>query len=250
METVPSYSRRTASPSVACLDPGRGCVVSAIGGTARCPRPECCRGPPSGWARRPGSHHPRCGCGSRGWPRTDRMSTTLYRGRLHAPGDPTALLVRDGEIAWVGARRRRRPGRRDRRPRRPADHAGLRRRARARDLHRPGPARPRPHRHRLARRRSRPGRAGHPGRRRPPTARPRLGRTRWPERRPPTSAELDRASYGGGGLPVPDRRPLRGRLHRPARRGAARPAAWPASADGPPDPRRPPRARAPPRTPL
>ncbi len=31
------------------------------------------------------------------------MTTTLYRdGRLHAPGDPTALLVRDGEIAWVG----------------------------------------------------------------------------------------------------------------------------------------------------
>ena len=31
------------------------------------------------------------------------MGTTLYRGRVYAPGDPTALLVRDGEIAWVGA---------------------------------------------------------------------------------------------------------------------------------------------------
>ena len=30
-------------------------------------------------------------------------TTTLYRGRVYAPGDPTALLVRDGEIAWVGA---------------------------------------------------------------------------------------------------------------------------------------------------
>jgi hypothetical protein len=31
------------------------------------------------------------------------MRTTLYRGRVHAPGTPDALLVRDGEIAWVGA---------------------------------------------------------------------------------------------------------------------------------------------------
>jgi predicted amidohydrolase YtcJ len=31
------------------------------------------------------------------------MGTTLYRGRVHAPGTPDALLVRDGEIAWLGA---------------------------------------------------------------------------------------------------------------------------------------------------
>ena len=34
---------------------------------------------------------------------TEPMPTTLYRnGRVHAPGNPSAVLVRDGEIGWVG----------------------------------------------------------------------------------------------------------------------------------------------------
>ena len=125
------------------------------------------------------------------------MTSTLYRhGRIHAAGAPTALMVRDGEIAWVG----------DSDSAGPADatvelagalltpafvdahvHAtstglallGLDLTAttsltQALDLV------------------ERAARAS--------GGRPLLGHgwdeTRWPERRPPTSAELDRASYG------------------------------------------------------
>jgi predicted amidohydrolase YtcJ len=125
------------------------------------------------------------------------MATTLFRaGRLHAPGDPTALLVDGDRIGWVG--RTEDAG--------PADavvdlagayvtpafvdahvHAtstglaltGL-------DLSATGS---------LAAALDAVERAA-----RAAGGRPLLGHgwdeTRWPERRPPTSAELDRASYG------------------------------------------------------
>jgi predicted amidohydrolase YtcJ len=125
------------------------------------------------------------------------MASTLYRdGRLHAPGAPTALLVRDGVIAWAG----------DSADAGPADetvelggalltpafvdahvHAtstglallGLDLTATAS----------------LADALEQVERAA-----RASGGRPLLGHgwdeTRWPERRAPTSAELDRASYG------------------------------------------------------
>ncbi|HEV7658101.1 MAG TPA: amidohydrolase family protein [Mycobacteriales bacterium] len=125
------------------------------------------------------------------------MATTLYRdGRFHAPGNPSALLVRDGTIAWAGD----------------GDRAGS-----ADETVELGgalvtPAFVDPHVHStstglallgldltatasLAQALGLVERAA-----RAAGGRPLLGHgwdeTRWPERRPPTSAELDRASYG------------------------------------------------------
>src|SRR5829696_1587131 len=128
---------------------------------------------------------------------TEPMPTTLYRnGRVHAPGNPSAVLVRDGEIGWVG----------DAAAAGPAEHTV--------DL---GGALLTPafvdaHVHAtstglailgldltstpsLSAALAAVERAA-----RSSGGRPLLGHgwdeTRWPERRPPTSAELDRASYG------------------------------------------------------
>lgn len=124
------------------------------------------------------------------------MGTTLYRGRVYAPGDPTALLVRDGEIAWVGAATDAGPadetvdaGDRLITPAFVDAHVHATSTGLAlvgldlTDAASLGDALDRVERATRA--------AG---------GRPLLGHgwdeSRWPERRPPTSAELDRASYG------------------------------------------------------
>ena len=141
------------------------------------------------------------------------------------PGDRDA--VEGDRIVWVGDRgprdgvggRRRTHGGR---PRRRPGHPGLRRRATCTPS---GPASPldraRPDR-RASLRRTCSTRWPRTPPRRPAT------RSSWsatagtrpagPSARPPTGAELDRAAPGRRGLPVPRRRPLRGRLPRPARR--------------------------------
>jgi predicted amidohydrolase YtcJ len=123
--------------------------------------------------------------------------TTLYRnGHLYAPGGPTALLVRDGEIAWVGAGSAAGPADET------VDLAGAL----------VTPAFVDAHVHTtstglallgldltattsLAEALDQVERAA-----RASGGRPLLGHgwdeTRWPERRPPTLTELDRASYG------------------------------------------------------
>jgi predicted amidohydrolase YtcJ len=124
------------------------------------------------------------------------MGTTLYRGRVYAPGDPGALLVEDDRIAWVGAA---------------ADAGPADRTVDAGDRL-ISPAFVDAHVHAtstglallgldltatpsLAAALDQVERAA-----RASGGRPLLGHgwdeTRWPERRPPTTTELDRASYG------------------------------------------------------
>ncbi len=100
----------------------------------------------------------------------------------------------------VGRQRGRGRGDERRRHRRPGGRLGrarVRRRPRARHLDRPGADRAGPHRLPVAGGGAGPGRAGRAQGPRGSGAGYRLGRDRWPEQRPPTAAELDRASYGG-----------------------------------------------------
>ena len=117
----------------------------------------------------------------------------------------------------LGALRRQRGPRR--RARRPAGHAGLRRRPRAPGADRVRRGQRGPHRGRQPARGARRARRAHPHHLLAGGARLRAGtRPRWPEQRPFTREELDRATGRPAGVPRPGRRALRRGLHRVPRR--------------------------------
>ena len=175
---------------------------------------------------------------------------TLYRGgSVYSPDDPfaTALVVDGATVAWIGsdeaAGAARRRGRTTSSSSRARSSPRLRRRPRARHRDRASPlggrrpVRAPPLGGRDPRARSRRPRAPAAAAR----ARARLGRADLAEGRPPTRAELDRASCGRRGLPGAGRLALGRRLQRPRRRrpGARDHAGW--TEDGPGRARRAPR---------
>ena len=147
--------------------------------------------------------------------------------------DETAMLVDGGVISWIG----RDDGPAPSAGTRVVDLAGALVTPAFVDAHvhatgdRAGADRARPARG--ARSLARGARRWSSGPRAPSRGRPVLGggwdETGWPERRPPTAAELDRAGYGGAGLPGPRRRALGGRVLGAAGRRARAAPSSPAS---------------------